>query len=81
MAEETKKTGARKKRDTAYLTKRALVRAVKKGTKGLAEQEMELMGYVTRVEDGWVVQIDKEGNKTRISKVNHGQLPDKIILD
>lgn len=81
MAENTKKKTERKKPETAYLTKRALVRAVKKGTKGLAEEEMELMGYVTRVEDGWVVQIDKEGNKTKVSKVDHGQLPDKIILD
>ena len=46
-------------KETAYLTKRALVRAIKKGTKGLAQEEMDLMGYVTRVEDGWVVHIDK----------------------
>jgi hypothetical protein len=68
-------------RETAYLTKRALVRAVNKGTRGLAQQEMDLMGYVTRAEDGWVVRIDKEGNRTRISKIDHGPIPDKIILD
>ena len=67
--------------ETAYLTKRALIRAIKKGTKGLAQEEMDLMGYVTRVEDSWVVQIDKEGNKTRISKIDEGLISDIIILD
>ncbi len=81
MAEKIKKKTERKKPETAYLTKRVLVRAVKKGTKGLAEQEMELMGYITRVEDGWVVQIDKEGNKTQISKVDEGPSLDQIVVD
>lgn len=68
-------------RETVYLTKGALIRAINKGTKGLAQKEMDLMGYVTRVEDGWVVHIDKEGNRTRVSKVEHGSVPDKIIVD
>lgn len=65
----------------APLTKRALVRAINKGTKGLGEKEMRLLGYITRLENGNVVRIDKDGNKTIIAKVEHDPRSKKIILD
>lgn len=65
----------------AYLTKRALVRAINKGTKGLAEKEMRLLGYITRLENDDIVRIDKDGNKTFIAKVAHDPVFKKIILD
>lgn len=74
------RTGSKRKK-LASLTKRTLIRAVNKGAHGLTEKEMELLGYVTRIENGWVVRTDKDGNTTKIAKVDIKPLPDKIVLD
>lgn len=65
----------------ASLTKRALVRAVNKGTRDKAAKAMELMGYVMKVEDGWVIKVDKDGKKTRVSELETEPTPTKIIVD
>ncbi len=66
---------------TAYLTKRALVRAVNKGTRNKAKRAMELMGYVMKVEDGWIIKEDEKGNKTRIAPVDATPNAKDIIVD
>lgn len=66
----------------AYLTKDALVRAINKGTRNLAAEALELMGYVVTVRDGWVVKLDAAGNLLeKISKVEGAKRSGKIKFD
>jgi hypothetical protein len=67
--------------ETVYLTKRILERAVKKGTKNLSKEQMELMGYVVIAEDGWVVKIFKDGTKEKISPISTSNVKWPLILD
>lgn len=66
----------------AYLTKDVLVRAINKGTRNLAAEALELMGYVVTVRDGWVVKLDADGNLIeKISKLEESKRSGKITLD
>lgn len=67
------------KPDTAYLTKRGLIRAINKGTRSLSEEALKIKGRILTVEDGWVVKKDRSGRRERISKLP--ARPSKIILD
>ncbi len=69
-----------------YLTKRTLVRAIKKGSKNLTADAIEAMGYTVIVKDigeeRWVVKIDGEGNVLeKITQIRRVKSPRKIVLD
>ena len=55
--------------ETAYLTTRILERALRKATRNLTNEAMEIMGYIVTVTDGWVVRINNDGTQERISKI------------
>ncbi len=65
----------------SYLTKRVLGRAIGKATKHTAEEALRLRGYVLVAERGWVVKIDRNGKKTRVSRLSPIQIPKRIVLD
>jgi hypothetical protein len=88
MAKE-KKTKKKKKRASAveepkpvYLTKQILIRAINKGSRHLAAEALEIMGYNVVEKDGWIVKIDKNGDVIeKISKIKKIKRPRKIFLD
>ena len=53
----------------AYLTKRILVSAAKRGFKQAAKEAMQLMGYVVIAKDGWVVKKYADGTIEKISPI------------
>ncbi len=66
----------------AYLTKQALVRAVKKGTRSKAKEAIKLMGFQVTVKKGWVVKVDADGKVLeKIKRLSPVKSPKKIALD
>ncbi len=65
----------------AYLTKRILVSAARSAIRKASDTAMDVMGYVIKAENGWVIRIDKDGTKKRLSKISQGKKPSKIVLD
>lgn len=74
-----KKSAAGK--ETAYVTKRVLVRAASPAVKIASRRAMEVAGYVVKAENGWVVRVDQDGTKSRISKIRNITRPRQIALD
>jgi hypothetical protein len=66
---------------TAYLTKRAIKRAVSKGTRHISEDAVTRKGYVVTTAKGWVVRVDRQGKQTRITKIKTAKPSGKISLD
>ena len=66
--------------ETAYLTTRALERALSKATRNLTDEAMALMGYVVTVEDNWVVKKYKDGKVERLEKIEKVKLSPNIEL-
>lgn len=67
-----------KKRNKAYLTKRVLVRATRKGTRSIASEAMNIKGYVVKAENGWVVKVHRTGQQERLSRLNRSS---EVVLD
>ena len=74
------KTKTAEEPQTAYLTTRALERALSKATRNLTEEAMELMGYIVITEDGWVVKKFKDGSVEKIEKIKKVKLSKNIDL-
>lgn len=70
-----------KSRGKAYLTKRTLTRATGKATRKISSQAMNLKGYIIQAEDGWVVKIDKAGNREQLSRINGDDTNKQVALD
>ena len=66
---------------TAYLTKRILVSVAKKAIKEASERAMDIMGYVVKAEDGWVIREDRDGTKTKIAKIEKGKHSSELLFD
>lgn len=54
---------------TASLTKRRLIRAIRKATRDLSADAMKVKGYVIKAENGWVVKVNHTGQKKRLSRI------------
>lgn len=67
-----------KRRNKAYLTKRVLVRATRKGTRSIASEAMNIKGYVVKAENGWVVKVHHTGQQERLSRLNRSS---EVVLD
>lgn len=66
----------------AYLTKRILLRAVKKGTRNKAKEALRLRGFQVTIKNGWVVKVDANGKVLeKIKKISVVKSPRKISLD
>ena len=66
----------------AYLTKQALVRAVKKGTRNKAKEAIRLRGFQVIVQKGWVVKVDAQGKVLKkIRKLSPVKPIRKLSLD
>ena len=79
----SKKTTAVKKQkeQKAYLTKRILISAAKRGFREAAKEAMELMGYVVIAHDGWVVKKFADGRMEKISPLDLSNIDDELRLD
>jgi len=53
----------------AYLTKRILQSAARKGIRHAAKETMEVMGYTIIARDGWVIRLYPDGQFVRISPI------------
>jgi hypothetical protein len=65
----------------AYLTKRTLVRATKKGGATLHTEAMRVKGYIVKAERNWVVKIDNSGRRQRLSRSHQISSNEQIALD
>lgn len=63
---------------SAPFTKRAVMRAIKKGSKNLVKDAMELAGFVLQARDGWLVKIYPNGEREKISLISHDRI-DKTV--
>ena len=59
----------RKSTAKASITKRVVVRAAGKGVRVAAGLSMKTAGYVIKEEDGWVVEVDSDGNTKKVKKL------------
>ncbi|MDI1355295.1 MAG: hypothetical protein PSX36_10265 [bacterium] len=75
----TKKSGPKK--GVAYLTKRALTRAITKGTKNEESDAIDLLGYTVKEDNGWVIRQYASGQKERISRINVSKSSSTLVLD
>ena len=69
----TKKKAVTKKvhkEEKAYLTKRLLVSAAKRGIKKAAEETMQVMGYNVIAKGGWVVKVFADGRVEKVEPIN-----------
>jgi hypothetical protein len=69
----------RKVREEAYLTKKTLVSAAKRGFRKAARETIAVMGYNVIVEDGWVVKKFPDGSISKIKKLQTER--QKLVLD
>lgn len=67
--------------ERAYLSKRMMLRALRKATLHLTDDAMERMGYIVTVSDGWVVKKPKVGKMVRMYKLPKVNMHKKIVLD
>lgn len=84
MPKTVKKKAVKKvgpKKGVAYLTTRALERAVSKGTKNLEAEAIELMGYVVKQKGNWVVKEYADGRIVKISAIEKAKRPKELVLD
>ena len=63
-----------KEPETAYLTTRALERALSKATRNLTEKAMDIQGYVVTMENNWVVKKYKSGRVVRMKRIRSVKL-------
>ncbi|MDB5122381.1 MAG: hypothetical protein JWP94_510 [Mucilaginibacter sp.] len=67
--------------DITYLSKRIVLRAIKRGSKDIAGETMQLMGYNVVVHDGWVVKKYSDGRFERIEPVEAAEHEGTLALD
>jgi hypothetical protein len=72
---------APKKKQKAYLTKRALVRATDKASAHLAAEAMRIKGFVVKAEGRWIVKIYNTGKRERISPIKRRTSHQAVALD
>jgi hypothetical protein len=75
----SKKSGPKK--GIAYLTKRALTRAITKGTKNEESEAIDLIGYIIKEDNGWVIKQYASGKKERISRISGSNSTSQLVLD
>ncbi len=64
-----KKTAKRPKSKKAYLTKRGLIRAATPAIRRAARKTLKNMGHTIIYKDGWIIDVDKEGNVKQLKEV------------
>ena len=69
MKKKSKKPNGVNADGEAYLTKRVLERAIKKGTKGIADKVMASREYIVTARDGWVVKVYADGRVEKLEKI------------
>jgi hypothetical protein len=53
-------------KETAYVTKRVLIRAAGPAGRKAAQNAMKTAGYLIKADDGWVVRVNKDGSQTKL---------------
>jgi hypothetical protein len=76
-----KKAAQHAKKSSPYLTKRALERAVSKGTRHTADNAKTQRGHVVTAKNGWVVKVNRDGSEEKISKLPATKPNTPIVLD
>jgi len=76
-----KKAGKLKAKNTAYMTKRALLRAASPAIRRAAERTLETMGFAVIYKDGWIVKLYKSGKIEKLKKIKRLNPPAKLVLD
>lgn len=80
MAKSIRKKAATPQKST-YLTKRALERAVSKGTRNTSKNALMQRGHILTAKEGWLVKVNRDGTEEKISKLPVTKTNGSIILD
>ena len=75
------KNGKNIENEPAYITKRILLSATRKAFIQASEKAMEIVGYVIKVKDGWLVCENLDGTIEKISKLRPAVKSREVILD
>jgi hypothetical protein len=67
--------------ELAYLSKRIVLRAIKRGSKDISDETMEVMGYNVTVQDGWVVKKFSDGHIEQMERVETIDNEGALALD
>ncbi len=81
MAKSVSKKNVPTAKKSPYLTKRALERAVSKGTRRTSSDAIRQRGHVVTAKDGWLVKVNRDGTEERISKLPATKTNGRIVLD
>jgi hypothetical protein len=65
-----KSSANKKTNQKAYLTKRLLISAAKRGIRKAAEETMQIMGYTVIAKDGWIIKKYADGTTEAIEQIN-----------
>jgi ribosomal protein S19E (S16A) len=76
-----KKTSSKVSTETAYLTKRDVIRVASAAVKRASVKAMQTAGYVIKAENGWVVRENEDGSIDRIKEIKGASSPNKLVLD
>jgi len=76
-----RKATSKVKTQTAYLTKRDVVRVATAAIKRASTQAMKTAGYVIKAENGWVVRENQDGSIHRIKEIKGASTLHKLVLD
>jgi len=68
-------TAKKTKQKEAYLTKRILISAAKRGIREAADETMRVMGYIVIAKDGWVVKKYANGDIEKMVKIEFQDVP------
>ena len=83
MARKKKTVTVKKKSKNAKvsITIKILERAVKVGTRNLAEEAISLLGYTVTEKEGWVVKEYSDGRIERVSRIHQSKRSSTLVLD
>ncbi|SEG18278.1 hypothetical protein [Algoriphagus boritolerans] len=72
---------AKVSKNTAYLTKRDLVRVASAAVRKASDDSMQIAGYVVKAENGWIVRENSDGSVIQIEKLKDYSKSRKLVLD
>ncbi len=67
--------------EKAYLTKRVVERATRKGMRQAAQKTMNVVGYIVVARDGWLMKEFPNGLTEKIKPLDTSENIGPIILD
>lgn len=75
------KVVSKNKKNSSNISKRVLLSASRKAVIAASHRAMSKVGYVIKVEDGWIVKETAKGKVKRLKKLSPRVKASEVILD